>query len=124
MARLWLSLAAVYGFLAVAFGAFGAHAIREHLTPRMAAVYQTAVQYHFYHALALLGVGIIASRSPSVALNVAGGCFAAGIFLFSGSLYALALAGTQGLGAIAPVGGALFLIGWTALLYSAIKSRA
>jgi len=121
--KLWLALGAAYGFFAVALGAFGAHALKERLTPDLLAVWRTAVEYHFYHALALLAVGLLARQlPPSGALNTSGVCFALGVLLFSGSLYALALSGVRVLGAITPLGGVLFLIGWACLAYVALKS--
>lgn len=122
MAKLWLSVGAVYGFLAVALGAFGAHALKARLAVDLQAVWRTAVEYHFYHALALLAVGLLARQAPSGTLNAAGVCFTLGVLLFSGSLYALALSGIRVLGAITPLGGLLFLAGWVCLLLVAIKS--
>lgn len=121
-AKLWLCLGAVYGFLAVALGAFGAHALKARLTPELLAVWRTAVEYHFYHALALLAVGLLARQLQAGALNVAGLCFAFGVILFSGSLYALALSGIRVLGAVTPLGGLLFLAGWACLLFVVWKS--
>jgi len=104
----------------VAFGAFGAHALKAKIAPDMMAVYQTAVQYHFWHALGLLGVGVlIALRPDSGVLGVAGWLLVAGMLLFSGSLYALALTGVRGFGAITPVGGVAFLGGWACLAWAA-----
>lgn len=122
MARLWLGLAAISGFLAVALGAFGAHALKTRLTPEMLAVWRTGVDYQFYHALALLLLGMLARQTPSGTLDLAGGCFAAGIVLFSGSLYALALSEVRVLGAITPFGGLLFLAGWLLLGYAATRA--
>ncbi|HSW14254.1 MAG TPA: DUF423 domain-containing protein, partial [Solimonas sp.] len=93
MSKLWLSFGAAYGFLAVALGAFGAHALKQRLAPDLQAVWHTAVEYHFYHALALLAVGLLARTLQAPLLNAAGICFALGVLLFSGSLYALALSG-------------------------------
>jgi uncharacterized membrane protein YgdD (TMEM256/DUF423 family) len=118
--KLWLPLGAAYGFLGVALGAFGAHALKARLAGEALAVWQTAVQYHFWHALALLAVGVLALQKPSTALNVAGAAFALGVLLFSGSLYALALSGVRGLGAVTPIGGVLLLCGWAALLRAVI----
>ncbi|WP_367401415.1 DUF423 domain-containing protein [Solimonas sp. SE-A11] len=123
MSKLWLALGASYGFLAVALGAFGAHALKAKLTPDLLAVWKTGVEYHFYHALALLAVGLLARQlQPSGALTTAGVCFALGVLLFSGSLYALALSGVRVLGAVTPFGGLLFLVGWACLVRVAIKS--
>lgn len=121
-ARLWLLLAAIDGLLAVALGAFGAHALRERLTPDQLSIYRTAVDYQFHHALALLAVGVLASTRPSPWLNAAGLCFALGIVLFSGSLYGLALTGLRAFGPITPIGGLLFLAGWTLLAVWAWRS--
>jgi uncharacterized membrane protein YgdD (TMEM256/DUF423 family) len=107
-------------FVAVACGAFGAHALRGRLDPEMTGVWQTAVQYHVWHALALMGVGLLLLQRPAAAgLRAAAWLFAAGIVLFSGSLYALALTGTRGVGAITPFGGVAFLAGWAALGWTA-----
>lgn len=115
MPRVWLAAGAVSGFLAVAAGAFGAHALKSHLSPEALSIYDTGVRYQFWHALALLAVGILQQRSPGRALRVAGWCFAVGTVLFSGSLYALALSGVKWFGAITPFGGVGFLMGWVAL---------
>lgn len=118
--KLWLALGATYGLLGVALGAFGAHALKARLAGDLLAVWRTAVEYHFWHALALVLVGVLALQRPAPALNVAGGAFALGVLLFSGSLYALALTGARALGAVTPIGGVLFLCGWAALLWAAI----
>lgn len=118
--KLWLALGASYGLLGVALGAFGAHALKARLGGELLTVWQTAVQYHFWHALALLAVGVLALRQPGTALNVAGAAFALGVLVFSGSLYALALSGVRGWGAVTPIGGALLLCGWGALLWAVI----
>ncbi|PPE73877.1 DUF423 domain-containing protein [Solimonas fluminis] len=121
--KLWLALGAAYGFFAVALGAFGAHALKERLTPDLLAVWRTAVEYHFYHALALLAVGLLARQlQPSGALTAAGVCFALGVLLFSGSLYALALSGVRVLGAVTPFGGLLFLAGWACLVWVSYRA--
>lgn len=121
MSKLWLSLASLYGFLAVMLGAFGAHALKERLSPDLLAIWRTAVEYHFYHALALLAVGLLARQLQAGLLTVAGACFALGVLVFSGSLYALALSGVRVLGAITPLGGLLFLVGWACLFVAALK---
>jgi uncharacterized membrane protein YgdD (TMEM256/DUF423 family) len=121
----FVRLGAIAGFLGVALGAFGAHALRDRITPDWLAVYQTGVQYHLIHALALLFVGLLADRLPTAAARtarVSGTLFAVGILLFSGSLYALALTGFRKLGIITPFGGICFLTGW-ALLAVAVSMR-
>jgi uncharacterized membrane protein YgdD (TMEM256/DUF423 family) len=119
-ARFALVLAAIFLFAAVALGAFGAHALKAKLTPDLLPVYQTAVQYHFWHALGLLAVGALLLHKPeSGALIAAAWLLAVGILLFSGSLYALALTGTRGLGAVTPIGGLAFLGAWAALAWAA-----
>ena len=105
-AKLFVSLGALAAALGVALGAFGAHALKARLSADMLAVWQTAVQYHLWHALGLVAIGLLAQHLPaSVPVRVAGWLMLAGIVLFSGSLYALALSGTRSLGAIAPFGG-------------------
>lgn len=117
-----LPLAAVFGFLAVALGAFGAHGLKSRLSPAMLEVYQTAVQYHFYHALALLAVGVLLRQGlVSGALTASAWLFAAGIVVFSGSLYALAISEVKILGAITPIGGLMFLAGWWCLAIASWK---
>ncbi len=118
-ARLWLSLGAVYGFLGVGLGAFGAHALRQRLSPEMLQVWHVGVEYQFYHALALLALGLLVLLRPAPGQTLAGIGFALGILLFSGSLYALSLSGVRVLGAITLIGGLLFLLGWIGLAWSA-----
>jgi len=119
--RIFVILGAVLGGIGVAAGAFGAHALRAQLEPRMLEVFETAARYQMYHALALLGVAWVGYQTQSSAAQVAGWAFAAGILLFSGSLYAMALTGVRELGAITPFGGAAFLAGWAALALAATK---
>ena len=103
MAKLFITLAALSGMLAVTFGAFGAHALKGKLDDYAMGVFETAVQYHFYHSLALLAVGIIALSQPqTVMLKSSGWLFLLGIVIFSGSLYLLSLSGVRWLGAITP----------------------
>jgi len=119
-ARAALVLGALFAFAAVALGAFGAHALKARLSPDSLQVWQTAVLYHGWHALALLAVGaIMLQRSDATSLGFAAWLFAAGIVLFSGSLYALAFTGVRSLGAVTPVGGLAFLGGWLAFAWSA-----
>ena len=123
--RNFVALGAVGGFLAVALGAFGAHALRERISPEMLAVYQTGVQYHLVHALALLLVGLLRERltSASSLVSVCGALFGVGIVLFSGSLYVLAVTGIRAFGAITPLGGVCFLVGWALLAVAAMKQQ-
>lgn len=114
-------IGALAGFLGVGLGAFGAHGLRSRLSPEMLAVFETAVRYQMYHAFALLLTAAAIGRLGDARwLVVAGWCFAAGIVLFSGSLYALALTGVSVLGAVTPLGGVAFLIGWGCLALFAV----
>lgn len=116
MAKNYLLVAAISGFLAVALGAFGAHGLKQKLSVDMLAVYQTGVQYHFYHTLALFGVALLMLHFPqSVSLRWSALLFCVGIIIFSGSLYVLAITGIRWLGAITPLGGVAFLVGWILL---------
>jgi uncharacterized membrane protein YgdD (TMEM256/DUF423 family) len=107
----WIRIAGCLGFLGVALGAFGAHALKSRFSPEMLSAWQTAVQYHLIHAIALLALGLYA-KATGADIRWGAICFAAGILLFSGSLYALALTGIRPLGAITPLGGVAFLAGW------------
>jgi uncharacterized membrane protein YgdD (TMEM256/DUF423 family) len=122
MARFLLILAGLSGFLGVALGAFGAHALQDRLEPRMLEIFETGVRYHLIHALALFGVALLLLRSPSGWFGASGWLFAAGILVFSGSLYVLALTGIRGFGAVTPIGGLSFLLGWIALVVGAWTS--
>lgn len=122
MWRIWLICAAAHGFLSVAFGAFGAHGLKDRLHEngeQMAANFETGARYEMYHALALIGVAFLASRFPSKAINASGYCIAIGTCIFSFSLYALSLSGIKKFGAITPIGGLLLLIGWALIGYAA-----
>ncbi|HJZ74690.1 MAG TPA: DUF423 domain-containing protein [Vicinamibacterales bacterium] len=120
MDKTFLLIGAVAAFLAVAFGAFGTHGLRARLSPEMMTAFESAVRYHMYHALALLIVGLILGRMDGWLIRTAGWCFVAGIALFSGSLYALALSGVTTLGAMTPIGGLAFLAGWACLAFAAV----
>ncbi len=121
MERLFLALGAASAFLAVALGAFAAHALKARLAPEMLAVFDTGVRYQMFHALALLAVAWAHSRWPGTAVLAAGWLFVAGTLVFSGSLYALALSGVRSLGAATPAGGLAFLAGWLCLAWGAWK---
>ena len=122
MAKLFLSLGALAGLLAVALGAFGAHALRGRLDEYARGVFETAVQYHFYHALALALVGVLLLSQPATALlKSSGWLFLIGIAVFSGSLYLLAITGIKWLGAVTPLGGLAFIAGWGFLAAAAWK---
>jgi uncharacterized membrane protein YgdD (TMEM256/DUF423 family) len=119
-ARIAICIAAAFLFAAVAFGAFGAHALKAKLSPELMVTYQTAVQYHFWHALGLLLVGVLLLQRPDGgAIVVAAWLLIAGLILFCGSLYTLALTGVRMWGAVAPVGGVAFLAAWAALAWAA-----
>lgn len=113
-------MGALFAAVAVGLGAFGAHGLKARLTSEMLGVWQTAVQYHAWHALGLLAVGLSA---PSGWSKAAGYLLAVGIVLFSGSLYALALGAPKALGAVTPLGGLAFILGWLAFAVGIISSR-
>jgi uncharacterized membrane protein YgdD (TMEM256/DUF423 family) len=121
--RTFATLGALSAALGVILGAFGAHALRNRLPPDLHAVFEVGVRYHMYHALGLLAVAWAATRWPGGAIAVAGWCFVAGIVIFSGSLYLLALTGQRWLGAITPLGGAAFIAGWLSLAWAAWSAR-
>ena len=108
--------------LSVALGAFGAHALKNTLDAYGRDIYEKAVLYQMFHALALLAVGVLHKLYPQSGFSFAGWAFLAGIVLFSGSLYVLAITGNRWLGAITPFGGVAFLIGWVWLIYTIIKA--
>ncbi|HEU0195762.1 MAG TPA: DUF423 domain-containing protein [Nevskiaceae bacterium] len=120
-ARLCLLIAGLYGVLAVAFGAFGSHALRARLPVKDLEIWHTAVQYQFYHLLALFGVAVLMMVRPAAGQGLAAIFFAAGILLFSGSLYVLVLSGVRVLGVVTPIGGLLLIAGWVALAVSAVR---
>jgi uncharacterized membrane protein YgdD (TMEM256/DUF423 family) len=112
----WLKLSAALGLTGVALGAFGAHGLRQRLTPELLNAYQTGVLYHLLHALALLSLALYA-RATHVAIGLPATLFALGILLFSGSFYALALTSVPRLGLVTPFGGLCFMAGWIALFW-------
>jgi len=115
--------AAVAGFLGVACGAFGAHALRARLSPEMLAVFETGVRYQMYHVFATFAAAWACGRWPLRVFGAAGVMFLAGIVVFSGSLYALALSGERWLGAVTPFGGLAFLTGWLMLAIGTWRAR-
>ena len=119
MDRVLFLCAGVAGFLGVALGAFGAHALKTRLAPEMLVVFETGVRYQMYHVFALLAAAVAWARWPARTFAVAGGLFVAGIVVFSGSLYLLAFTGVRSLGAITPVGGLALLGGWLCLAWGA-----
>ena len=124
MTKIFIVLASLNGFLAVSIGAFAAHALRDRLAQEMLNTFQTGVQYHMYHALALFGVGVLSLHFPNSALiRAAGYLFVLGIILFSGSLYTLSVTGVRWLGAITPLGGVAFLAAWGSLFWFALSNR-
>lgn len=122
MHRTFLLIGALAGVVGVALGAFGAHGLRSRLTPDMLGVFETGVRYHMYHALAIIGVAFVAERLQAGRLVLMSGwLFVAGIVLFSGSLYLLSITGLKVLGAITPLGGVAFLLGWACLAFAALR---
>jgi len=120
MDKTFLLIGAVAGFLGVALGAFGTHGLRGRLSPEMLGAFESAVRYQMYHALAILMVGVILARVDGWMIRAAGWAFTVGVVLFSGSLYVLALTGVTVPGAITPIGGLAFLLGWGLLAVAAV----
>lgn len=121
MERLFAGLGAILASMAVALGAFGAHALRGRLDPSDLDTFEIGVRYHMYHALALFLVAWTQTRWPGGGTVVAGWAFLAGILVFSGSLYVLVLTGARWLGAVTPLGGLAFLVGWGALAWRILR---
>lgn len=121
MGKTIILTASVFLAFAVAIGAFGAHGLKAHLTAEMLQTYKTGVEYHFYHSLGLLLVGVSSLSIPSNLLNWSAIFLVTGIILFSGSLYVLAISGIKWIGAITPVGGLSFIAGWIFLFLSVLK---
>ena len=123
-AKFILSFASIAGAIAVGLGAFGAHALKSKLKANgLLDTYQTAVQYHFYHTLALLFIGLLMSRFQSQWLNYSGYAMIIGLILFSGSLYIMCFTNVRWLGAITPIGGVGFILGWAFLLLAVLKTN-
>ena len=123
MDRVFFILGAVLAGMGVAAGAFGAHALRGRLTPELLGVFETGVRYHLIHALGLLAVAWATTRWPGAATSTAGWLFLAGILLFSGSLYGLSLSRLRWLGAITPIGGVAWIVGWLVLGWGVGRGR-
>jgi len=125
-ARVAVILAGAFLFAGVAAGAFGAHALRARIAPDLLAVFETGVRYHLVHALGLLAVGLLALHWPDAARGLAlcAWLMAAGIVLFSGSLYVLALSGWRAFGIVTPFGGAAWLASWALLVWIAWRQGA
>ncbi|HEY5541848.1 MAG TPA: DUF423 domain-containing protein [Candidatus Binatia bacterium] len=118
MDRFFFTAGAIMAFLAVALGAFGAHALKNRLTPDMLDIFEVGVRYHMYHALGLFAVAWATSRWPESNVTAAGWAFIVGIIIFSGSLYILSMTGMRWFGVVTPLGGLAFLIGWAILVWS------
>jgi uncharacterized membrane protein YgdD (TMEM256/DUF423 family) len=121
MTRIFFSIGAVAALLAVAAGAFGAHALEARLSPERLETFKLGAQYQMYHALGLLAVAWATTRWPGGLTTTAGWLFVAGILVFSGTVYALGLGAPRWLGAITPIGGTAFLLGWLLLAWAALR---
>jgi uncharacterized membrane protein YgdD (TMEM256/DUF423 family) len=118
----WIAIGAIAGAVGVALGAFGAHGLKDRVSPDLLAVFETGVRYHMYHALALVAVGLLMTRGTAGWLvSTAGVLFLAGIIIFSGSLYAMTFTGARWLGAVTPLGGVCFILGWVVLAVVALR---
>lgn len=124
MSKTILLTASILLALAVAIGAFGAHGLKSHLSEAMLQTWKTGVEYHFYHALGLLLIGVLSVSMPTQLLNWSALFLFAGIVLFSGSLYILAITGIKWIGAITPLGGICFIAGWLLLFITVLKNFA
>ena len=123
MSRLALTFGSAGGLIGVIFGAFGAHALASVLSPNDLSTWQTAVLYQFIHSIALLAAGLWSLLTPAKSLHIAIGAFILGILIFSGSLYLLVATDTRWLGAITPIGGTAFIVGWIALFVTAWQTQ-
>lgn len=125
MTRIFIAIAAILGGLAVAGGAFASHALKEKLAERALEIFETGARYQMYHALALLMVALLLTRAEAspTPLIASGWAFVVGVALFSGSLYALSLSGIKWLGAITPLGGVAFIVGWGCLAFAALSFK-
>lgn len=123
MSTVWLRVAALSGFLCVALGAFGAHALKNVLDSYSRDIYEKAVLYQMFHTVALLALGLLQRENEALALAPVGWLFVCGVLLFSGSLYVLAMTGIKWLGAVTPFGGMAFLLGWLWLGYVLLRGK-
>lgn len=121
--KIFFAFGAMFGCAGVALGAFGAHGLKNIASPEMLAVFETGVRYHMYHAFALIAAALLHQFAEHRLLRFAGWSFVTGIFLFSGSLYAMTFTGIRLFGAVTPFGGIAFLLGWTYLFLSAVKIK-
>ena len=122
MNKTFLRAGSIFGAIGVMVGAFGAHALKEMLTASgRFETFETGVRYQFYHAIALVLVGILAKEFPAKTLTYSGYCFLAGILIFSGSLYLICFTGIKTFGAVAPIGGVLLVVGWLLMLWTVLK---
>lgn len=125
MARIFILIAAISGFLSVSIGAFAAHGLKKTLTPELIDVVKTGVQYQMYHALALLIVALLLMQKPAASgLKASGWAFILGSLMFSGSLYALAMGAPRWLGPVTPLGGLCFLVGWVLLAITGWRMKS
>jgi uncharacterized membrane protein YgdD (TMEM256/DUF423 family) len=122
MDRLFFALGALFGGLGVAAGAFGAHALRDHLAPERLVQYELAVRYQLYHAFALIAAAWAVQRWPDSSANLAGWLFVVGIVIFCGTVYALSFGSPRWFGAITPIGGVSLIAGWALLFWAAVRS--
>ena len=123
MDRFFFIAGSISAFLGVALGAFAAHGLKTKLSPEMFNIFEVGVRYHMYHALALLAVAWASTRWPGGSITAAGWLFLAGTIIFSGSLYLLSLTGLRWLGAITPIGGLAFLLGWLFLTWGILHAN-
>ena len=119
--KLFILIGCINALIAVMLGAFGAHGLKSRLTEQLLASFQTGTQYHFYHAMGLIAVGLIAAHVSGIGIKISGWLMLAGIILFSGSLYVLAITGIRQLGMITPVGGICFILAWTVLAITVFR---
>lgn len=122
-AQKWLLImGALMGFVSVAAGAFGAHALKQRLEPELLSIFEVGARYHMYHALAMCLAALVSTVIPGALILLSGWLFFVGSLIFSGSLYLLALTGIRAIGAVTPIGGVILLLGWLFLALAAIKS--